>query len=622
VHRISETSLSQATAVPISQLVANQSKPQSQAELLEARRKRTRKAILEWISHDRIAFSQVQSLQFQEFCASLYEEYLTLIPTSHSTIQSWLMAEFTMTQATIVGQLALSKSTIHLSFDLWTSPHKNIAVLGIVAHYLTPDYTNQAVLLALRRLEGAHNGENQAEIILEVVRLYEINQLGYFVCDNASPNDTAVRAILKSQDKQTEEERRRLRCLGHIINLAAQAFLFGKNIEAFEDGDLEDLETAYQLWQQAGPVGQIHYLVAFIRSTSQRRQDFIRMQGDVQGLQPLLNNQTRWNSTFTMLVRAKQLRRAIDLFCLQYINSGELDASTTISDETWALIDHICEILGLFDFATLNLQGAATEGAHGALWECLPMIETLLLGIEDLKLRYPLQPKQSATLSRRSKFSQSTSLSLSQNPSSDDFIAIGLNNAWLKLEKYYVLTDKSEAYVAAVILNPYRKWAYFSVSWKTKPDWLSTAEKKVRALWDEYRVSHPSPVPHTSPPQPMYQQKDYGRPDYAEEYHKRLYAQDDYTDILEDEYSKYISTGPVRAVEGMKLHPIQWWRTNEGEYPVLAKLAYDLLSIPAMSAEVERVFSGTKELIRDRRNGLDIESIEASECFRSWTSKT
>jgi len=119
----------------------------------------------------------------------------------------------------------------------------------------------------------------------------------------------------------------------------------------------------------------------------------------------------------------------------------------------------------------------------------------------------------------------------------------------------------------------------------------------------------------------MYKQKDYGRPDYAEEYHKRLYAQDDYTDIQEDEYSKYISTGPVGAVEGMKLHPIQWWRTNEGEYPVLAKLAYDLLSIPAMSAEVERVFSGTKELISDRRNGLDIESIEANECFRSWTSK-
>jgi hypothetical protein len=119
----------------------------------------------------------------------------------------------------------------------------------------------------------------------------------------------------------------------------------------------------------------------------------------------------------------------------------------------------------------------------------------------------------------------------------------------------------------------------------------------------------------------MYEQKDYGRPDYAEEYHMKLYVQDDYTDVLEDEYSKYISTGTVRAVEGMKLHPIQWWRANEGEYPILAKLAYNPLSIPAMSAEVERVFSGTKELITDRRNGLDIESIEANECFRNWTSK-
>jgi hypothetical protein len=67
----------------------------------------------------------------------------------------------------------------------------------------------------------------------------------------------------------------------------------------------------------------------------------------------------------------------------------------------------------------------------------------------------------------------------------------------------------------------------------------------------------------------------------------------------------------------MKLHPIQWWRTNEGEYLVLAKLVYNLLLIPVMSAEVERVFSGTKELISDRRNGLDIELIEANECFRS-----
>jgi hypothetical protein len=68
------------------------------------------------------------------------------------------------------------------------------------------------------------------------------------------------------------------------------------------------------------------------------------------------------------------------------------------------------------------------------------------------------------------------------------------------------------------------------------------------------------------------------------------------------------------------MHPLQWWQANEGEYPILSQMAYDLLSIPAMSDENERVFSGTKELLRDRRNALDITSVEANECFRNWGS--
>ena len=65
------------------------------------------------------------------------------------------------------------------------------------------------------------------------------------------------------------------------------------------------------------------------------------------------------------------------------------------------------------------------------------------------------------------------------------------------------------------------------------------------------------------------------------------------------------------------MHPIQWWQANEGEYSILSQLAYDLLSIPAMSAENEHVFSGTKELLKDKRNALDISSVEANKCFRN-----
>ncbi len=47
-------------------------------------------------------------------------------------------------------------------------------------------------------------------------------------------------------------------------------------------------------------------------------------------------------------------------------------------------------------------------------------------------------------------------------------------------------------------------------------------------------------------------------------------------------------------------------------------MAPDILSIPAMSADPERLFSGAKITISDRRNRLGIFTIEALECLKSW----
>lgn len=52
------------------------------------------------------------------------------------------------------------------------------------------------------------------------------DRVGYFVADNDSPNDTAVAAICRELNL-ANPARRRLRCLGHIINLSAKDLLFG-----------------------------------------------------------------------------------------------------------------------------------------------------------------------------------------------------------------------------------------------------------------------------------------------------------------------------------------------------------------------------------------------------------
>ncbi|KAF6515467.1 hypothetical protein HZS61_005373 [Fusarium oxysporum f. sp. conglutinans] len=57
----------------------------------------------------------------------------------------------------------------------------------------------QTTVLGIRRVYGEHTGENIGSVILELLREYDVggDQIGYFMLDNASSNDTAVEFILK-----------------------------------------------------------------------------------------------------------------------------------------------------------------------------------------------------------------------------------------------------------------------------------------------------------------------------------------------------------------------------------------------------------------------------------------
>ena len=59
------------------------------------------------------------------------------------------------------------------------------------------------------------------------------NNLGFFVLDNATNNDTTLVELSKSLNFDPKE--RRLCCIGYIINLIAEQYLFGQDSKSFED---------------------------------------------------------------------------------------------------------------------------------------------------------------------------------------------------------------------------------------------------------------------------------------------------------------------------------------------------------------------------------------------------
>jgi hypothetical protein len=67
--------------------------------------------------------------------------------------------------------------------------------------------------------------------ISAIVQTFGLQQkLGWFVSDNASNNDTCIEAL--GSEVEFDHFERRIRCIGHVINLVARSLLFGKELEA------------------------------------------------------------------------------------------------------------------------------------------------------------------------------------------------------------------------------------------------------------------------------------------------------------------------------------------------------------------------------------------------------
>jgi hypothetical protein len=82
--------------------------------------------------------------------------------------------------------------------------------------FLDKNLKVQSHLIGMRRVYGAHSGENIAEAMIPVLQDFDIApRLGYFIGDNHGSNDTCLRAICRKLRPDIKDpDARRVRCLG------------------------------------------------------------------------------------------------------------------------------------------------------------------------------------------------------------------------------------------------------------------------------------------------------------------------------------------------------------------------------------------------------------------------
>lgn len=197
-----------------------------------------------------------------------------------------------------------------------------------------------------------------------------------------------------------------MRCYGHVLELAARAFLYGEDSEAFEaESQVHDLlsrqEEDLRYWRKKGPVGQLHNVVKFIKSSPQRSELFKRVaheNDEMQGfqlafestaeLEMVMDNNTRWNSTYLMISRALVKQGDVRAFMVHPDVEGNLPQDDVLNADDWRLLGEVKHILELFYLQTMRTQGWGRGDGHGRLWEVMTGIEYLLEHLEDWKLFY------------------------------------------------------------------------------------------------------------------------------------------------------------------------------------------------------------------------------------------
>ncbi|QRV99251.1 hAT family dimerization protein [Ceratobasidium sp. AG-Ba] len=116
-----------------------------------------------------------------------------------------------------------TRSALHFAIDGWTSPQSS-SFLGLVVIWYSEGKVWRSILEFIH-LTHAHKGEYLASRIEECLKRYGIARKILSIClNNASNNDTLVESLAQIIPF-FRGPRSRVRCLAHIINLMAKAFL-------------------------------------------------------------------------------------------------------------------------------------------------------------------------------------------------------------------------------------------------------------------------------------------------------------------------------------------------------------------------------------------------------------
>ena len=426
-----------------------------------------------------------------------------------------------------------------------------------------------------------------------------INKVMTITVDNASANDGGVgyiqKKMIKTGNSIAEGKYLHMRCAAHIINLIVT------------DG-LKELDES---------VKRVRAAVRYIRhgpSRITRFKELAQLEKVDSEAFLSLDVCTRWNSTYLMLATAINFEKVFARYeeedPLYTLDLTSEKAPGIPVDSDWENATKMAEFLGQFYHLTLSVSATLHV-----------TVNQFVMDIAEVNVV------------------------LEEWADSDDILRkIMAKKMQDKYDKYWGCwheevenergkgkgKKKEEENVnmfvfAATVLDPRFKLSNFTKlaieemygelnggkAWEAVKTFM-------HALFEEYKAKYaPSDASkHVGAPQSEPTQKREGRKLVSRINKKLRVAGDGEASMSKSEYEKYLHE--ENEVNRDDFNILKWWKDNAARFPILARMARDVLAVLVSTVASESAFSTSGRILNEFRTSLTPFMVQALVCAQDW----
>ncbi|CAI8610764.1 unnamed protein product [Vicia faba] len=359
-----------------------------------------------------------------------------------------------------------------------------------------------------------------------------------------------------------------MRCCAHILNLIVK--------EGLKDIDDSVYRVRHDVWYTRSSPARLAKFKACIDEESM----------DYKGLVSL-DVETRWNSTYLMLVSASKHERTFEELGFQnkrYVNELTKKGKGVPTKDDWKHINLIIPFLKLFYDATVHISGSSYLTSNIYMFEVLGIGKSIvdMCACEDEHLR-------SSSQKMKKKY----------------------DKYWRSHEKLNMML------LIALVFDPRRKvrlfdWMVRRYYNKVDADALKeTLESCLKSIYEEYCTGFMPPQgnPHES----------QVFSNVSHPYGTAEFYLSEGCDNADNELTTYLRE---KLEHNMEINVLEWWKVNSGRYPILANIARDVLAITISTVASESAFSTGERVLDPYRSSLTPTTVEALICTQDWLKGT